>query len=121
VGHFVYVSVAQPAPLMWHYIAVRQVAEDRIRASGIPATILRPWYVLGPGRRWPGVLLPLYALCECLPATRPGAQRLGMVTRKQMVCALVAAIEAGPGRHGIIDVPAIRAMAGKTLAANSPG
>ena len=112
VRHFVYVSVAQPAPIMWSYIAVRQVAESRIRASGIPATILRPWHVLGPGRRWPGVLAPIYALCELLPATRNAANRLGMVTLKQMVCALVLATEREPCGARIVEVPGIRA-AGK--------
>ena len=49
--HFIYVSVAHPAPIMHEYIAVRTEAEDAIRAAGLNATILRPWYVLGPGRR----------------------------------------------------------------------
>src|SRR5438270_13952858 len=59
VRHFVYVSVAHPAPVMRAYIAARVEAEDAIRASGIPATIVRPWYVLGPGRRWPLLLTPV--------------------------------------------------------------
>ena len=46
VAHFVYLSVPQPAPVMKDYIAVRAEGEAMIRASGIPATILRPWYVL---------------------------------------------------------------------------
>ena len=49
VRHFVYVSVAHPAPVMRAYIAARVEAEEAIRASGLPATIVRPWYVLGPG------------------------------------------------------------------------
>ena len=110
VRHFVYVSVAQPAPVMWAYIAVRQVAESRICASGIPASILRPWYVLGPGRRWPGILLPFYALCELLPATREGARRLAMVSLEQMVRALVTAIEREPAGVHIIDAPVIRSQ-----------
>ena len=109
IRHFVYVSVAQPAPVMRAYVAARQAAEARIRASGISATILRPWYVLGPGHRWPYLLMPLYALCELLPQTREGARRLGMVTLDQMVQALVASIEHGPDGVRIIDVPAIRA------------
>src|SRR5579883_1167511 len=49
IPHFVYVSVAQPAPAMKAYVAVRQECEQIIRQSGLNATILRPWYVLGPG------------------------------------------------------------------------
>ena len=52
VRHFVYVSVAHPAPAMHAYIEVRSRCEDKLRQSGLNATILRPWYVLGPGHYW---------------------------------------------------------------------
>jgi len=42
------------------YIAVREECEEIIQESGLNATILRPWYVLGPGHRWPYMLLPMY-------------------------------------------------------------
>jgi uncharacterized protein YbjT (DUF2867 family) len=58
VARFVYVSIAQPAAVMQSYIAARHEAENAVRSSGRNATILRPWYVLGPGRRWPILLLP---------------------------------------------------------------
>ncbi len=109
VKHFVYVSVAHPAPVMQAFVAARETAEAHIRASGIPATILRPWYVLGPGHRWPYLLVPLYALFAVLPHTRETARRLGLVTLEQMVGALVASIEAGPQGVRTIDVPGIRA------------
>lgn len=109
VRHLIYVSVAQPAPVMQAYIAVRQVGEARIRASGIPATFVRPWYVLGPGHRWPYLLLPFYVLASLLPGTRDTAQRLGLVTLEQMVAALVQSVELGPDGVRIVDVPAIRA------------
>ena len=48
VQHFVYVSVAHPAPVMRAYIAVREEGETLVRASRIRATILRPWYIIGP-------------------------------------------------------------------------
>ncbi|HLY91724.1 MAG TPA: NAD(P)H-binding protein [Candidatus Angelobacter sp.] len=51
--HFVFVSVAHPAPAMKAYIAVREECEQIIETSGLNATILRPWYVLGPEHRWP--------------------------------------------------------------------
>src|SRR6266545_3155034 len=43
IGHFVYVSVAHPAPVMESYIEVRVECEQRLRSSGLNATILRPW------------------------------------------------------------------------------
>jgi uncharacterized protein YbjT (DUF2867 family) len=109
IAPFVYLSVAQPAPVMQAYIAVRQEGEARIQASGFAATILRPWYVLGPGHRWPYFLVPFYALAERLPPLRETALRLGLVTIGQMVNALVASIERGPQGVRILDVPAIRA------------
>jgi uncharacterized protein YbjT (DUF2867 family) len=55
VRDVVYVSLAQPAPTMHAYIRVRQECERMIARTGVEATVPRPWYVLGPGRRW---LLP---------------------------------------------------------------
>jgi uncharacterized protein YbjT (DUF2867 family) len=83
VRHFIYLSVAQPAPMMKAFLAVRSEGETLIRASGISATFLRPWYVLGPGHRWPYFLLPFYWICEWLPVTRDGARRLGLVNISQ--------------------------------------
>jgi uncharacterized protein YbjT (DUF2867 family) len=110
VRHFVYVSVAHPAPVMRAYIDVRIEGEAAVRASGLVATIVRPWYVLGPGHRWPYILRPLYALAERIPATRESALRLGLVTLAQMVACLVRAVENPPQRVAIVDVPAIRAL-----------
>jgi uncharacterized protein YbjT (DUF2867 family) len=108
IKHLIYMSVAQPAPVMKAYIEVRARCEQAIRASGVNATILRPWYVLGPGHRWPYLLLPLYALLEQLPPTREGALRLGLVTLEQMVTALVEAVENPSTGVRICDVPEIR-------------
>lgn len=109
IRHFVYVSVAQPAPVMRAYIAARQAGEQLVHASSIPATILRPWYVLGPGHRWPYLLLPLYGALTLLPPTREAAQRLGLVTLEQMVGALVASVEQAPEKVRTLDVRAIKA------------
>jgi uncharacterized protein YbjT (DUF2867 family) len=112
VEHFVYVSVAQPAPVMKAYIAVRAECEGKIRASGLNATILRPWYVLGPGHRWPYMLLPMYWLMGLIPATREGASRLGLITLEQMVRALVHAVENPSVGVRTVEVPGIRASSG---------
>jgi len=114
VRHFVYVSVAHPAPIMQAYIAVRQEGEALIRSSGIRATILRPWYILGPGHRWPYTLLPVYALLRSIPETRAGAERLGLVTRGAMIATLVRAVEEPPAeRVRILGVPDIRRLSGE--------
>jgi uncharacterized protein YbjT (DUF2867 family) len=111
VSHFVYVSVAQPAPVMQAYIAVRREAEQMIERAGLTATILRPWYVLGPGHRWPLLLLPMYALARALPTLRAGAERLHPVTLAQMTAALVKAVAAPPGSGVLVwEVPVLRAQ-----------
>jgi uncharacterized protein YbjT (DUF2867 family) len=108
VKHFVFVSVAHPAPAMKAYIAVREECEQIIQTSGLNATILRPWYVLGPGHYWPYALLPMYWLMERIPSTRESALRLGLVTLPQMLNALVAAACQPADGIRIFDVPAIR-------------
>lgn len=111
IGHFIYVSVAHPAPVMREYIAARSEAEDAIRAAGLSATILRPWYVLGPGRRWPLALTPVYWILARLPGTRESAHRLGLVTLPQMVAALAHAVEHPARGIRIVEVPEIRRAA----------
>jgi uncharacterized protein YbjT (DUF2867 family) len=108
VRHFVYLSVARPAPVMKEFQAVRAEGERLVRESGMAATFLRPWYVLGPGRRWPLLLVPLYALARVLPATRDGAERLGLVTVEQMTQALAGAVENPPEAVRILEPPQIR-------------
>jgi NAD(P)-dependent dehydrogenase (short-subunit alcohol dehydrogenase family) len=82
IAHLVYVSVAQPAPIMQAYV----------------------------GHRWPYLLLPLYALAQLLPASRETARRLGMVTLAQMTRTMLRAVEQPPPAHTIrvVDVPQIR-------------
>lgn len=96
---------------MHAYIAARKEGEALIEASGLSATILRPWYVLGPGHRWPGVLLPVYRLMELLPWTRESALRLGLVDLSHMIAALVSAVESPVEGVRFAGVPEIRESA----------
>ena len=108
-GHFVFVSVAHPAPVMRAFIEVRGECEQRIRESGLNATILRPWYILGPGHYWPYILLPFYKVFEAIPATRGSAVRLGLVPRRRMVNALAAAVASGASGIRVVETAEIRA------------
>jgi uncharacterized protein YbjT (DUF2867 family) len=108
VSHVVYVSVAHPAPIMKDYIAVRGECEDRLRASGLRATILRPWDILGPGHWWP--MLPLCRLMERILSTHASALRLGLVTIRQMLSALVWAVEHPSEKVPVIEGPEIRGL-----------
>jgi uncharacterized protein YbjT (DUF2867 family) len=90
------------------YQEVRSEIEARIRESGLHATILKPWYVLGPGHAWPYALIPVYWLMERIPSTRAGAQRLGLVTLEQMLRALTMAAAAPCTGVRVLGVPEIR-------------
>jgi uncharacterized protein YbjT (DUF2867 family) len=114
IQHFIYLSVAQPAPVMAAYIAVRQEGEDLLERSGLPRTIVRPWYVLGPGHYWPLIIAPVYGLLAKLPATRGMALRLGLVRLDQIVTALVDTVEHPPSACRTLAVPEIRALHGTT-------
>ena len=111
VRHFIYLSVAQPSPIMKSYQSVRAECEAALLESGggrMNVTIVRPWYVLGRGHRWPYVLLPMYWLCERIPSTREGARRLGLVTLGQMTQTLVSAVENPSIGARFVEVPQIR-------------
>lgn len=113
VQHFVYLSVAHPAPVMAAYIAVRKQGEALLAQSGMSATLVRPWYVLGPGHRWPTLLVPVYAVLERIPMTQDMALRLGLVTLQDIVAALVHAVERPAKRVVAIGVQEIRGAESK--------
>ena len=109
IRNFIYLSVAQPAPVMQAYWKVRAQCERILAATGMRATFLRPWYVLGPGRSWPNALKPLYAAAERVSCLQKGAQRLGLVTLEEMAAAIAWSVEHPPGPSPrILDVPEIR-------------
>jgi uncharacterized protein YbjT (DUF2867 family) len=121
-GHFIFVSIAHPAPVMRAFIEVRVECERRIRESGLNATILRPWYILGPGHYWPYVLLPFYKVFEAIPATRGSAARLGLVPRRRMVNALAAAVASGASGIRVVETAEIRACEDRAFTAETrPG
>lgn len=96
--------------MMHAYIAVRTECEAAIDSAGLNATILRPWYVLGLGHRWPYVLLPIYKVAELVPQTRDGARRLGLVTLEQMLRALTFAVENPVQGTRLMEAPEIRSV-----------
>ena len=86
--------------------------------AGLNATILRPWYVVGPGHRWPVALIPFYKLFESMNATRDGATRLGLLTLEEVVNALAWAVENPPAGVRITTVPEMKRI--PTLSRTSP-
>lgn len=108
IAHFVYISVAHPAPVMKAYIDVRSGCEVLLRDAGLRATIFRPWYVLGPGHRWPVALMPFYWMAERVPKYAEAANRLGLVSLDEVVRSLVRSIEQPPEGLRVLEPPAIR-------------
>jgi uncharacterized protein YbjT (DUF2867 family) len=111
VRHFVYLSVAQPAPIMRDYVAVRAEGESLLRTLAIPATFIRPWYVLGPGHRWPYLILPMYWLWSLSPKSRDTARRLYPVKLARVIDAIAGAIDRPPDGVRIIEAPEMRRRA----------
>jgi len=108
IQHFIYLSVAHPASVMRAYVESRIEAEEIIHGAGLNATFLQPWYVLGPGHRWAYALIPFYWLFSAIPSTRASAKRLGLVTLKQMLSAMVLAVENPVSGIKAVDVPQIK-------------
>ena len=110
VKHFVYLSVAQPAPIMRDYVAVRAEGESLILNLGINATFVRPWYVLGPGHRWPYLILPLYWMWMLSPKSRDTARRLYPVKLARVIGATADSIDHEPDGVRIIEQPDFSAL-----------
>lgn len=110
VSYFIYVSVAQyPTKIMQSYQDARSQGEAAIRASGLKAAFVRPWYVLGPGHYWPLFFQPVFSLLELIPATSAKAKALAVVPLYKMLRALLDAVHhppAGPLR--IIEISEIK-------------
>lgn len=108
VKHFIYLSVAHPAPVMKEFIEVRKKGEELILNSGLNASFIRPWYVLGPGHYWPYLFVPFYKLFELIPSTRDGALRLGLVKIKQILKCITYAVKNPAEAVKIYDVKSIK-------------
>jgi uncharacterized protein YbjT (DUF2867 family) len=111
VSHFVYVSVAmEPARIMADYQNARAQAEQFLMETGLPLTFIRPWYVIGPGHWWPLALTPLFWLLKRLPPTRKKAKALDLISLRQMLAALVEAVERAPAGVKKVEVAEMRRL-----------
>ncbi|MDO3625301.1 SDR family oxidoreductase [Mucilaginibacter sp. BT774] len=89
VKHFIYMSVAQyPTKVMADYQEARRQGEEAVLASELTSTLIRPWYVVGPGHYWPLLFQPVFKLLEIIPSTSVQAKALALVSLKQMLLAL---------------------------------
>lgn len=107
--HFVYVSVAQtPTSVMHDYQVCRAKCEQMITQASLKASMIRPWYIIGPGHYWPIFFLPLFKLLEIIPHTSAKAKALRLVYLSQMLNTLVYAVEHPPEPLRIFEIEEIR-------------
>jgi uncharacterized protein YbjT (DUF2867 family) len=107
--YFVYVSVAQtPTSVMHDYQVCRAECEKVILQTSLKVTIIRPWYIIGPGHYWPIFFLPLFKLLEIIPGTSLKAKALRLVYLRQMLNTLVYAVEHRPEQTRIFEIEEIR-------------
>jgi uncharacterized protein YbjT (DUF2867 family) len=90
------------------YVAVRAEGEALIRATGIPATFVRPWYVLGPGHWWPYAILPAYWIWGAFPSQRDTARRLYPVKLANVIRSIADAVDQPPNNLRILEAPQLR-------------
>jgi uncharacterized protein YbjT (DUF2867 family) len=111
VSQFIYISVAQtPTKIMRDYQQCRAEGEETILSSGLRATFIRPWYIVGPGRYWPLIFQPFFKLFEIIPATAEKAKSLRLTSIKQMLKTLMFAVKNPfPGTR-VIEITDIRRM-----------
>lgn len=93
VSQFIYLSVAEPAPVMKQFIEVRKYGERLLTDSALNAVFIKPWYVLGPGHYWPYMLLPLYWLIMIIPPISKTARRLYPVKLKNVLNAIISSVK----------------------------
>ena len=93
IRHFIYLSVAQPLPSMNRYVEVRQEGERLIHQSRLNATIIRPFYILGPGHWWPYLVMPLFWLTRNFYHHGQYRESMKFVTLEQMIHTLLTAVE----------------------------
>ena len=109
VDHFVYVSVAQPAPIMKAYQLSRAIAEGHLAQSGLTSQRASGRGTCSaPATAGRSCSKPFYWIAERRASSRAAALRLGLVTIDQMVATLALVVAAPPRTSRILTVPDIR-------------
>lgn len=112
IAQFIYLSVA-PNNIMKEYAAVRMEGEQLVRENFPNTTFVRPFYVLGPGHRWPLLLIPLFQMASLSKSGKEKVQRLGLVWIGQMINCLINVIEHPATGIRVIEVADIKKFSKK--------
>jgi uncharacterized protein YbjT (DUF2867 family) len=110
VEHFIYLSVAHPAPVMKDFVNVRKKGEQLLIESKIKSSFIRPWYVIGPGHYWPYIIMPVFWIFKFLPFTKQTTQRLDFVTLPQMLKCILFTVKNIPQLTTAYNVQQIKSF-----------
>lgn len=110
IEHFIYLSVAHPAPVMQDFINVRIKGEQLLEKNKMKSSFIRPWYVIGPGHYWPYIIMPFFWLLKIVPFTKETAERLDFVKLNQMLDCLVYTVKNPPRNISIYSVKEIKSF-----------
>lgn len=96
VGHFIYVSYTRHVDTDDPLTHAKRAVEERLRASGMPFTILRPSYFM---EMWLGPALGWELADGRARVLGSGEQRVNWITARDVVAAIVASVD-NPNAHG---------------------
>ena len=109
VSHFIYVRVAMfESGNGKNGQSVCREGEAYLQSKGLVCTVIRPWYVLGPGHWWPVLLLPLYGIARIVPSWKQKAEQRSLVTLSQMMDTLLKAIASPPQKLRVFEIKHIK-------------
>jgi NADH dehydrogenase len=97
VGHLVYQSAlgADPDP-RFPYLVSKWSAEQAVRASGVPYTMLRPGLIFGPGDGFFTLLTRMMRIEPVIPIAGNGRTLFQPIAVQDVTRCIVLAIERGP-------------------------
>lgn len=106
VGHLVYLSGAGAAPdAKYHWFRAKWNAEEAVRNSGVPFTILRPSWVYGPDDSSLNRMLGFGRFLPLIPVIGDGSkQMLQPVFVEDVARAVAACFEKETARNQVIEI-----------------
>ena len=100
VGHFLHQGAlgADPDP-RYPYLLSKWLAEQAVRASGVPYTGLRPGLIFGPGDGFFTLLTRMMRINPVIPIAGDGRTLFQPISIDDVTRCMVIALERGPANH----------------------
>jgi hypothetical protein len=112
IRHFVYLSVAHPAPRMKAFQAVRAEVSRWFLNPAFPQLSFGRGMCSDRDGSWPVILKPFYAMARALPPIRDGEIRFTLVTLEQITQTLAWAVENRPKHLQVFELSQIKLAGG---------